>query len=79
MICYVVSCCLRPWLTPPYTRGVFRCATHVEVLLTPAAYATLRAWSLFLRTGRYDTILTKPVHAGLGRRSIENKQNKTEN
>ena len=69
MICYVVSFCLCHWLTPPYARGDFPYAACVEVLLTPPAYATLRAWSSFLRTGRYDTSLTKHVQGGFGRRS----------
>ena len=65
MICYVVSFCLRHQLAPPYACGVFAYATHLEVLLTPPASATLRAWSF--SSGRYDTTLTKYVHGGFGR------------
>ena len=67
MICYVVSFCLRHQLTPPYACGVFAYATHLEVLLTPPACATLRAWSFSLRAGRYDMTLAKHVHGGFGR------------
>ena len=70
MICYVVSFCLRHLLTPPYARGVFAYATHLEALLTPPAYATLRSWSFRLRTGRYDMTLTKHAHGGFGRCSL---------
>ena len=70
MICYVVSFCLRLQLEPPYACGVWAYATHLEVLLTPPAYATLRAWSCSFRAGRYDMTLTKHVQGGFGRRSV---------
>ena len=43
MFCCVVFC-LCHQLTPPYARGVFPYATHVEVLHTPPASAILRPW-----------------------------------
>ena len=67
MTCYVVSFCLCHQLTPPFAAGVLSYAAHVEVLLTPPAYATLRALSFGLRTGPYETTLTKHVHGGFGR------------
>ena len=53
--------CLRHQLTPPYACGVLAYATHLEVLLTTPAYATLRVWSFGLRDTfggfAYDTSL----------------------
>ena len=54
---YASATSLRHQLTPPCAFGVFAYATHLEVLITPAAYATLRAWSCYLRAGGYDMTL----------------------